>query len=304
MFALITQLIKHVPLLANEQFSLAPTGTRHRVWLSNNYVVRSHNQPSTVLREAALLKSMTIELAPKVVWAGMVDNLEVMVERRLAWAPADTVWPSLSKRQQSAAVVAFADWLSNLHRHETDSFSAVQTTTSHSSWTKQLMAIYQPAINTIKDINHKGPINELWKELQTVIKQVDKIQYLHKPVLVHGDPIIHNILINGGELSGVIDWEFSLFGDPFYDYARLLYYRDCALAYGSATTSYHGYETAFYQAVWDRLSQQDWFDQARFTLVFPIYRALFYSRSLAWAITSNDAAGNAAELLASWQNSA
>jgi aminoglycoside phosphotransferase (APT) family kinase protein len=40
--------------------------------------------------------------------------------------------------------------------------------------------------------------------------------------LVHGDFNPGNILIHNGEVSGVLDWEFSLSGTPYMDIGNLL----------------------------------------------------------------------------------
>ncbi len=39
--------------------------------------------------------------------------------------------------------------------------------------------------------------------------------------LLHGDFGMDNVLVHDGEVSGVIDWEQSAYGDPLYDVARL-----------------------------------------------------------------------------------
>ena len=42
--------------------------------------------------------------------------------------------------------------------------------------------------------------------------------------LLHGDFRPKNILWNGNRISGIIDWEHSFYGDPYYDIAILFYY--------------------------------------------------------------------------------
>lgn len=42
--------------------------------------------------------------------------------------------------------------------------------------------------------------------------------------LVHGDFGSNNVLTDGDLISGVLDWESALFGDPLYDQANILYW--------------------------------------------------------------------------------
>jgi aminoglycoside phosphotransferase (APT) family kinase protein len=46
-------------------------------------------------------------------------------------------------------------------------------------------------------------------------------QHTGRPVMVHGDFNIHNILAHEGRVSGVLDWECSLFGAPEHDLAYI-----------------------------------------------------------------------------------
>jgi hygromycin-B 4-O-kinase len=42
--------------------------------------------------------------------------------------------------------------------------------------------------------------------------------------LVHGDFGSNNVLTDGNVITGVLDWESALFGDPLYDQANILYW--------------------------------------------------------------------------------
>lgn len=39
--------------------------------------------------------------------------------------------------------------------------------------------------------------------------------------LLHGDLNPHNILVAGGALAGIVDWSYTRYGDPLFDFARL-----------------------------------------------------------------------------------
>ena len=44
--------------------------------------------------------------------------------------------------------------------------------------------------------------------------------------LLHGDFGSYNVLSDGEHITGVIDWDLSLFGDPLYEVANLLFWRE------------------------------------------------------------------------------
>ncbi len=51
-----------------------------------------------------------------------------------------------------------------------------------------------------------------------------RVEALPEPLsyrLLHGDLNPYNILVAGGELAGIIDWSYSRYGDPLFDFARL-----------------------------------------------------------------------------------
>lgn len=56
---------------------------------------------------------------------------------------------------------------------------------------------------------------------QVVEAQTGLLEEVERPVLVHGDFHRGNLLVNGGELTGVVDFEWCMAGDPEWDLATL-----------------------------------------------------------------------------------
>lgn len=48
--------------------------------------------------------------------------------------------------------------------------------------------------------------------------------------LIHGDFGSYNVLSDGTAITAVIDWDLALFGDPLYEFANLLFWRETHLA--------------------------------------------------------------------------
>ncbi len=47
--------------------------------------------------------------------------------------------------------------------------------------------------------------------------------------LIHADLLHHNVLVSGDNISAVIDWQCSLYGDSLYDIAWFMYYASCRI---------------------------------------------------------------------------
>jgi len=81
----IKKIKKQLAISEEERFVSAPNGTHHKVFLSNNYVIRFRDDNhKLLLREANFLKQLNHALIPKILWFGEIDQLFFMAENRLA----------------------------------------------------------------------------------------------------------------------------------------------------------------------------------------------------------------------------
>jgi aminoglycoside phosphotransferase (APT) family kinase protein len=51
--------------------------------------------------------------------------------------------------------------------------------------------------------------------------RLDTVLQGGRPVLLHGDPGMHNVFVNGSGITALVDWEDALAGDGLYDLAFL-----------------------------------------------------------------------------------
>lgn len=58
-----------------------------------------------------------------------------------------------------------------------------------------------------------------YARLQSMLAALPEVRHI-----VHGDLLNHNVLVNGSDISGVIDWGNAAYGDWLYDAAWLLYW--------------------------------------------------------------------------------
>lgn len=159
-------------------------------------------------------------------------------------------------------------------------------------------------------INKKIVKIKKFKQTDQIIKEV--LSIINEPktkdlfikktgsTLVHGDLIIHNLITDGKNLTGVLDWELALFGDPDYDLCRLFYYQECAKAYQE-----QGIDDTFEADYMDRLIiailRSNLIDNKRLLQKkYQFVRAVFYLKALYWAANSDDPKKNLNEIIKQW----
>ena len=56
-----------------------------------------------------------------------------------------------------------------------------------------------------------------------LLKEIpDAFDRTHRSILVHGDLVLLNVMVDGGRLSGVIDWEYANFMPEYWDCAKAI----------------------------------------------------------------------------------
>jgi len=291
---------KEVPISTKESFRLATSGTRCTVFLSDNFVVRFRDkEPSRLKREIKLLELLKHPLIPKIVWQGKIGGKLAMIENRLPGQTLDLIWRVLPETAKNQIINDLLEFLIYLRTNHKDQIYSVKTGRHYPNFLKFLTAGLE--LKTEK-ISKNDSAKKLISEINPILKsQEAKNLFIPKLVsLVHGDLIIHNLLTDGKNLTGVLDWEFSLWGDPDYDLARIWYYHECAKAYEQA-----GEDETFEADFTNRLMQKIIgskliASQNLFLKKYNVLRAFFYLNALTWAYSSAEPEKNIAELTSNW----
>ncbi|WNS76194.1 helix-turn-helix domain-containing protein [Bacillus sp. DTU_2020_1000418_1_SI_GHA_SEK_038] len=94
------------------------------------------------------------------------------------------------------------------------------------TWEDYIKAVYNENIYDWSALERKGldsdVVENAIKELKAHIKSVS----LSKKYLVHGDLGSFNLLAKDGQVSGMIDWSLSMYGDHLYDKANILFWNE------------------------------------------------------------------------------
>lgn len=287
--------------LKEEIFEAALNGTHHKVFLSNNYVIRFRDDnPNLLLRETKFLKQLNHWLIPKVLWTGKINKSIAVAENRLPGNTINIVWKTLSKTNQMNIIKQIVQFLQYLKTQTKDYVYSVNTGRKYNNFLDYLIDAIKQKIAKIKKFKQT---NKILKDLLLIIEKPEAKNLFsngQRITLVHGDLIIHNLLTDGRNLTGILDLELALFGDPDYDLFRLFYYQECAKAYqeqGIDDTFESDYMDALVIAI---LKSNLIKNKKLFWKKYRFTRAIFYINALYWAASSDSPEKNILELIALW----
>lgn len=282
-------------------FATASRGTNYKVFLSDNYVIRFRdNNPKLLQRESSFLEFLDHQLIPRVLWCGKIDESIFMIENRLPGQTMDLAWKNLSLNAKKNIIKQIVEFLKYQKTVKKDSIYSVKTGKRYKKFLDYLTDGMPQKIIQIKKFERA---NKILRDLSLIINN-SKIKHLFtartKITLVHGDLIIHNLLTDGRNLTGVLDWELALFGDPDYDLFRLFYYQECANSYQKQST-----DETFEADYMDKLIMAIWKsnlieNKKLFHQKYQFVRAIFFLNTLHWAASSSNPKKNIDELIVLW----
>lgn len=296
----IMGLKNRLDFLKDETFYPAPSGTRYKVFISEKYVIRFRDDNSNLLeREAKFLQKLNHKLIPKIIWTGKIDNQPVMIENRLLGKTLDIVWRTLPSENQNSIVQDIVQFISYLRNQQNDYIYSVNTGKKYDSFFDYLTDGMEEKMDALKKYSQAE--KEL-KDIIAIIKN-QEAQMVFKQIkitLVHGDLIIHNLLTDGENITGILDWESALFGDSDYDLFRLFYYQECAKSYhdqGIDETFEFDYMDKLVAAI---LKSNFIKDEKIFYKKYQFARAIFYLNAFDWAANSDNPEKYFSELATQW----
>ncbi|MFH1890494.1 MAG: phosphotransferase [Candidatus Kuenenbacteria bacterium] len=297
----IRKIKKRFAIPKEEYFVAALNGTNYKVFLSNSYVIRFRDDnPKLLLREVNFLKQLNHVLIPKNLWSGEIDQSFFMVENRLPGQTMNLIWKNLSINNKENIIKQVVKFL-QYQRTQTKNY--VYSVKTGKKYKKNLDYLTDGAKQKIIDVEKIKQASKILRDLSLIIND-SEIKNLFttkiKTTLIHGDLIIHNLLTDGKNLTGILDWELALWGDPEYDLFRLFYYWECAKAYqeqGADETFEADYMDKLITAV---LKSNLIEDRKLFQKKYQFVHAIFYLNALHWATGSDSPEKNINELTIQW----
>lgn len=295
----IDQIKKEFGNIQREIFKPAESGTHHKVFLSKNYVIRFREDKSNILtREGEFLKSQKHPFIPKVLWLGEVSGTIAMVENRLLGEPLDKAWKKMNVGIKKSIVSGMIEFITYMRSQSYARVYSVNTGKEYNSFREYIIRDSKTKFSAVEKNKHAYPLLE---EIKNILSDQNKLNAFNdgRNTLVHGDLIMHNVLVESERITGVLDWELAFWGDSDYDLARILYYEECAKVYeeeGVDTIQERDYMTCLKNTIARSfIKNKDVFNKK-----YDIFRAFFYLRALSWAVASGSPEKNINELTQNW----
>jgi len=295
----IKRIKKEYAVLQKENFVATSSGTNYKVFLSNKYAVRFRDDnPKILLREAKFLKQFDRALIPRILWSGEIKQSFFMVENRLPGKTINLVWKNLSKDNKKNIIEQMIKFLRYQKTETNDYVYSVRTGKKYKNF---LDCLTDGAKKKIANIKKFKQTSKTLQDLLLIISDPKtKNLFKTKNALVHGDLIIHNLLTDGINLTGVIDWEHALWGDSDYDLCRLFYYQECARAYQGQGVD-KTFEADYMDKLITAILKSELIKNKRiFWRKYKFTRGIFYLNALDWAASSDDPEKNINELIMQW----
>jgi len=288
----IDSIIKEVKerLAIKEDFQKAEKGTRSQVFLSDNFVIKVSRDLTVSKNESEVLKTLTLDIAPRFVTFCIIQNYGVLVEKKMKGRAIDDVWKDIKAPDKKKIVADIVKAVCKINQQKKDYFWSAQFDMKFKNYKDLLFHKFK--LNE-KQIFENQSAYKLFLEVSNNIeeKKVERIFGRTSPVLLHGDLIMHNLLTDLYRLTGILDWEYAQFGDPFYDLARVIYYQECAKAYVDEQRDEH-FEYDFTTRLIEQLKQYTDFDPEKYIVI----RSFFFIDTIIWALRSANLAKNLATL--------
>ena len=277
-------------LAIKEDFQKAEKGTRSQVFLSDNFVIKVSRDLTVSKNESEVLKTLTLDIAPRFVTFCIIQNYGVLVEKKMKGRAIDDVWKDIKAPDKKKIVADIVKAVCKINQQKKDYFWLAQFDMKFKNYKDLLFHKFK--LNE-KQIFENQSAYKLFLEVSNNIeeKKVERIFGRTSPVLLHGDLIMHNLLTDLYRLTGILDWEYAQFGDPFYDLARVIYYQECAKAYVDEQRDEH-FEYDFTTRLIEQLKQYTDFDPEKYIVI----RSFFFIDTIIWALRSANLAKNLAIL--------
>lgn len=277
-------------LVIKEDFQKAKKGTRSIVYFSDHFVIKINKDSAILKNESEILKILSLDTVPKFVGFYIIKDFGVLVEKKLEGQAIDDIWKSIDVVDKDKITADIAGTICRINQYKKGYFWSAQFDLRFKTYEDLLFykfKLYQKIIFENK-LSHK-----LFLEIADNIteEKVNKIFSKTEPILLHGDLIMHNLLTDSQRLTGILDWEYAQYGDPFYDLARVIYYQECAKAYINEDRDEH-FEYDFTTRLIKNLSQNINLDFEKYKII----RSFFFVDTIIWALNSTDPVKHLSEL--------
>jgi aminoglycoside phosphotransferase (APT) family kinase protein len=196
-------------------------GQINQVFLVNHaYVVRigmGEAASTRLQQETALLQSLEEQICvPKVFALGQYEDCTYQIQvfingQKLYW-----VWKDLSAEQKDRIMEELAGYLKVLHQRTCPGFGSLMGEKTHPSWRDFCAYCLECTLDELK--RYRVKLDPAVVELVRERFERDQ-EWLCEgtPCLIHRDLWLGNILVEGGRITAILDFEFSMYAPADYE---------------------------------------------------------------------------------------
>lgn len=269
-------------LATKENFWKAEKGTRSDVYISDSFAIKINKNLTILKNESEILKVLNLNVIPAFVDFYKIKDTGVLIEQKLKGEIIGDVWKNINIADKNKIITDIVESIYKINQRQKNYFWSAQFNVKFKTYGDLLLYKFKTHQKTI--FNNKLS-HELFQKIADNIEKekVDKAFSQTRPTLLHGDLIMHNLLTDLHRLTGILDWEYAQYGDPFYDLARVIYYQECAKAYINENKDEH-FEYDFTTRLIKKLSQNINLDFEKYKII----RSLFFIDTIIWALNSKN----------------
>jgi hygromycin-B 7''-O-kinase len=185
----------------------------NEVWLAGKHIVRVNRHPVPRLWREATLATMLMSAGvgcPPIVAYGGIVGADLMITEKLPGQVLSRCWPAMSMSDRRRAIHQLAERLQQLHRYQLrEALPEVAT--------PQLLASsagpgsvdrLMDGLDAAQDLDHVDPV--LILRAKTLVREsLSALDPVPVATLIHGDVHFENILWDGEQITGLLDFEWA-----------------------------------------------------------------------------------------------
>ncbi len=165
-----------------------------------------------------------------------------LIVNRLPGTPIIDSWPDLDEQQRQRVAHRAGEILAIIHGHTFPRFGSLWdlATGGHATWAGHVLRYYGDYLRLA--IKYDALRIDARIRLQKIVDKFDPLlRDVTRAAFVHWDYHFENILQQNGEITGVLDFEWAIAGDPAWDFKQDVQWAETCP--GSNAHLYEGYQT-------------------------------------------------------------
>lgn len=229
-----TRLVKHIEEnLGNKilETKIPPQGMTSQVFFvaidnGEEYAIKYGEDAMKDVPAFELISEKNVSISvPKLIKAFVFEETPVVILEKVEYPLLETV----PVNEMAKYIPSMVKNLKKLHKIKSDKPGLLTEPDSTKTWKEMMLSIFNGGdFNWQEVASREGVDGKLI--LDSVEKMVNKINTTDLPEnnfsFLHTDFNQRNLFVdpNSDEITGIIDWEEAMFGDPLYDLARVRMY--------------------------------------------------------------------------------